>query len=317
MTIEKPNYKFDMHCHTIRSDGRDTPKELIDRAVKIGMKGIAITDHDITPPETVTVNGKELDIETYAKNKGLKLIKGYEFSTDTMVEDVHILGYNLNWKSTDIKKEVKMARKSKTKAYQLLCKRLTKKGMLIDFKKDILEYKDKNQKKMVRKKDEVEKKFIFERLAEKGFVSDWKKAKIMIKNDPYLNIKRKKIHPGNAIKLIHDNGGIAVLAHPYLINKVVASEEFGELNRGNYIERLIKYGIDGIEARYTYNKTSYKGSKSVKEIEKEIIKLYGNRLLISGGSDYHGGQKVGIKNYRYIGEAGIVLEQFEKFLNNK
>lgn len=317
MTIKKPNYKFDMHCHTIRSDGRDTPKELIDRAVKIGMQGIAITDHDITPPETVTVNGKKLDIEIYAKNKGLKLVKGYEFSTDTMVEDVHILGYNLNWKSEDIKKEEKAARKSKTKAYQLLCKRLTKKGMPIDFKKDILEYKDKNQKKKVRKKDEVEKKFIFEKLAEKGFVSDWKKAKIMIKNDPYLNIRRKKIHPGTAIKLIHDNGGIAVLAHPYLINKVVFSEEFGELNRLDYIERLINYGLDGVEARYTYNKTSYNGSKKNEEIEEEIIELFGDRLLISGGSDYHGGQKVGIKNYRYIGEAGIVLKQFEKLLYNK
>lgn len=312
MIIKRPNYKFDLHCHTTRSDGRDTPKELIDHAVEVEMKAIAITDHDIIPPNTIISNNKEYDIEKYAKSKGLKLIKGYEFSTDTMVEDVHILGYNLNWESEEIKQEVKAARKSKTKAYRLLCKRLSEKGMPIDFKEDILKYIDKNKNEIIREKNEVEKKLIFEKMAERGFASSWEKAKIMIKNDSYFNIKRKKIDPFKTIKLIHENGGIAVLAHPYLINKKVYNEKFGELNRIEYIEKLIEHGLDGIEARYTYNKTSYKGNKTVKKIEKEIINLYSDRLLISGGSDYHSGQKIGIKNYRYIGEAGINLDRFNK-----
>ena len=105
---------------------------------------------------------------------------------------------------------------------------------------------------------------------------------------------------------------VILLYNKYLINKKVYNEKFGELNRINYIEKLIENGLDGIEARYTYNKTSYKGNKTVKEIEKEIINLYSDRLLISGGSDYHGGQKIGVKNYRYIGEAGINFDRFNK-----
>ena len=92
------------------------------------------------------------------------------------------------------------------------------------------------------------------------------------------------------------------------------TEAHGVMSREEYIEKLIEYGLDGIEARYTYDKTSYKGNKTVEEIEAEVLELYGDRLLISGGSDYHGGQKAGIENYRFIGEAGLNEEQFKKLL---
>lgn len=310
--LQKANYKYDLHCHTTRSDGRDSPKELIDNASAAGMKAVAVTDHDITPPEKVKVDTEEIDIEKYAQSRGLKLIKGYEFSTDTWVGDVHILGFELNWQNKAVQAEVKRARKSKTAAYKLLCRKLTEKGMPVDFEEDILKYVNEAGEIHLRDEDEVEKKFIFEKLAEKGFVSGWEEAKIMIKDDPELNIRREKIHPAEAVKLIHDSGGIAVLAHPYLIDKQVETEAYGIMSREEYIEKLIEYGLDGIEARYTYNKTSYKGNKTVEAIEAEVLELYGDRLLISGGSDYHGGQKAGIENYRFIGEAGIDEEQFKK-----
>ena len=47
--MKKPNYTIDLHCHTNRSDGADTPKELVDQAAEAGMKVIAITDHDVRP----------------------------------------------------------------------------------------------------------------------------------------------------------------------------------------------------------------------------------------------------------------------------
>jgi hypothetical protein len=310
--VKKANYKYDLHCHTTRSDGRDSPKELIDNAAAAGMKAIAITDHDITPPEKIKIDTEELEIKEYAESKDLILIKGYEFSTDTWIGDVHILGFELNWTNKAVQAEVKRARKSKTKAYKLLCKKLSEKGMLIDFEEDILKYKNDAGEIHLRDEDEVEKKFIFEKMAEKNYVSSWEEAKILIKDDPELNIKREKIHPSAAVKLIHDSGGIAVLAHPYLIDRQVETEKYGVISRGEYIEKLIDYGLDGIEARYTYDKTSYKGNKTVEEIEAEILDLYADRLLISGGSDYHGGQKAEIENYRFIGEAGINEAEFEK-----
>ena len=46
------------------------------------------------------------------------------------------------------------------------------------------------------------------------------------------------------------------------------------MNREEYIERLIEAGIDGIEACYTYSKTSYDGNLSDKEIEEYVRETY-------------------------------------------
>ncbi len=302
-------YRCDMHCHTNRSDGKTSPQDVIDRAVALGMKVIAITDHDIVPPETISVDGVELDPRLYAKSKGLRLILGYEFSTDTYVNDVHILGFELDWSRPGVKQEMERAKLSKNDAYRKLCNVLTSKGMPLDYDQEILRYLDKNGEIRVREPDEVQKKFIFEKMAEKGFAKSWGAAKIMVQGDPDLNIPRERIDPFQAIKLIHDCGGLAVLAHPHLIDEEVESPKFGRKSRDEYIEGLIANGLDGIEARYTYNKTSYKGHLTVEEIEREVRERYGSRLRISGGSDYHG-SKPGAEDPREIGEAGISYDEF-------
>lgn len=303
-------YECDLHCHTTRSDGNDTPKEFIDNAIALGMKAVAITDHDIVPPETLTVNGEEVNIRSYARQRGLNLLLGYEFSTDTYVDDVHIIGYELNWSDKAVQAEVERAKNSKSEAYRVLCEILTDKGMPIDYENEILKYKDENGIEHTRTPEEVQRKFIFEKMAEKGYAPTWEAAKIMVRDDPDLNVRRKKIDPLDAIALIHQCGGLAFLAHPYLIDEVVEPAGLGRMSREEYIERLIDSGLDGIEARYTYNKTSYKGMKTVEEIEREVREKYSDRLYISGGSDYHAGSKKGIKNPREIGEAGISFKEF-------
>jgi len=54
----KPSYSCDLHCHTDRSDGNDSPKELINLASSMSLRAIAITDHDINPPLTLQVNNQ-------------------------------------------------------------------------------------------------------------------------------------------------------------------------------------------------------------------------------------------------------------------
>ena len=285
-------YPCDMHTHTVNSDGNDTPRELLENAVKAGLKVVAITDHDTPPP---------LDVLDYAEYLGIKYIPGYEFSCDTNVDDVHICGYGLDWSHPALTEEVAAARASKSNAYCELCGLLTAKGINVDWEKDIL--------KDGRTADEVERKHIFEAIAANGYTPTWSEAKLMVRDDPELNIKRCKIGSIEAVKLIHECGGIAILAHPYLIDETVA----GGLNRAEYIEKLISAGLDGIEASYTYDKTSYKGSMSPEEIEKEISERYTERLIISGGSDYHAGHKKGNAKVRNLGERGISMEEFEKF----
>ncbi|MDK2878027.1 MAG: 3,5-nucleoside bisphosphate phosphatase [Thermoanaerobacteraceae bacterium] len=306
-------YECDLHCHTVRSDGNDTPAELIDNAAKAGMRVIAITDHDIQPPVYIEVDGKQIESVVYARGKDIELVLGYEFSCDTYVDDVHILGYGLDWDNINLKEEVERAKKSKSEAYRELCYILTKKGMPVDYENEILKYIDENGEIKFRDPDEVQRKHIFEMMAKKGYASTWKDAKILVRDDPELNIRRKKINPFDAIDLIKMCGGTAVLAHPFLIDEVISYPDGSNLTRREYIERLINHGLSGIEASYTYSKTSYKGKYTNAQIEEFIKTEYKDRVkFFTGGSDYHADAKKGVANPRYIGEAGISFEEYEK-----
>ncbi|SHM25484.1 hypothetical protein SAMN05660826_00555 [Caldanaerovirga acetigignens] len=306
-------YDCDLHCHTVRSDGYDTPEELIINAKEAGLKVVAITDHDIQPPLYVETDGEKLDIRLYAKKYGLELVLGYEFSCDTYVDDVHILGYKMDFESPLLQEEVERAKRSKSDAYRELCEILTSKGMPIDYENEILRYTDEEGNVRYRDPDEVQRKHIFEVMAKKGYAPTWQEAKILVRDDPELNVRRKKISPFDAIDLIKACGGTAVLAHPFLIDEVITYPDGRNLTRKEYIDRLVKHGLDGIEACYTYSKTSYKGSLSDDEIERIVKEEYKGRVkFFTGGSDYHADHKKGVENPRYLGERGISLREFEE-----
>lgn len=307
-------YECDLHCHTTRSDGNDTPRELLKIAASIGMRAIAIVDHDIDPPLHIEDrDGKRWNIKEYAKDLGLDLILGYEFSCDTYVDDVHIIGYELDWENPLVEEEVKRAEKSKMDAYRKLCEVLTEHDMPINYEKEILVYIDENGSVKTRTPEEVERKHIFELMAKKGYAKSWSQAKLLVRDNPELNVKREKISPIKAIELIKKCRGLAVLAHPYLIDEEVNSKELGDVSRDEYIEKLIEAGLDGMESCYTYSKTTYKGDKSNDEIKKEVEeKFRGKVKFFTGGSDYHNDVKKGVKNPRYIGEAGISYVEFRK-----
>src|SRR5690554_6217389 len=98
-----PNYECDLHCHTNRSDGNDSPLEFILKARDLNMKAVAITDHDIIPPLFIEDdNGKKIPSIIFAKENNIDLVLGYEFSCDTNIDDVHIIGYECDWENKDI-----------------------------------------------------------------------------------------------------------------------------------------------------------------------------------------------------------------------
>ena len=301
--MNKATYPCDLHTHTKRSDGNDTCRELIDNAAEAGVKILVLSDHDIIPPVTIDVDGKEENLLSYAESKGVKLLPSIEFSCDTIVEDVHIVALGCDLTHPFFEEEYQKSIRSKIDGYRALCELLTEDGYPIDWQSDIL-------LDGARTEDSVQRKMIFEAMAGKGYTKEWSDAKLLIKNTPKYSVKREKPFPTDIVQKIHEAGGIAILAHPFLISN--EAEWNGEpVSREDYIEHLIDAGLDGLEASYPYDKTSYDGTLSPEEIEALVREKYEDRLsVISGGSDYHSEGKKGSKNPRHLGERGVTMEYF-------
>ncbi len=301
MKLPRAPYPVDLHCHTTRSDGADTPLELIDRAAARGMRVIAMTDHDLRPARSVRAgDGEEISLIGYAAAHGVKLLPGIEISCDTDVEDVHIVGLGCNWDDPFFAQLEQEVARSKLESYRVLVEALAQAGYPIGWQ-ELLEQNEKAGKSL-------QKKQIFELLAAKGCFGSWSEAKLMTKRDSRFRIRRRKPRPEAVIEALHAAGGVAILAHPFLITPLDPQpEDF----RGAYIDTLLAAGIDAMEASYPYGKTSYHGSSSAAELEALVRRLYAPRLrFLSGGSDYHADFKRGVQNAREIGECGLSYAEY-------
>ena len=225
---------------------------------------------------------------------------------------MYIIGYELDWGSNLVEEAVIQARESKADAYKKLCEALTKNGMPIYYEDELLNYIDSKGNQKTRSSYEVQRKHIFELMVKKGYAESWDMAKLLVKENSKLNIKRDKISPLKAIEIIKNCEGMAILAHPYLIDEKVESKIIGKVSRDKYIDILIDSGLDGIESCYTYDKTTYKGILTNKEIKKEVENKYIDRVkFFTGGSDYHNDGKKEEGNPRVLGEVGISQEELE------
>ncbi|MDD3866970.1 MAG: PHP domain-containing protein [Eubacteriales bacterium] len=300
----KAKYPCDMHTHSNRSDGNDSPQALIDLAVERGLRVLVLSDHDVRPPKQIEIDGRTIDPVEYAASRGLIFIPGIEFSCDTENDDVHIVGIGCDFDSPAMQEAERFAENSKVNGYRRLTEILCEHDIKVTWQ-DILDNHGQP-----RRPEEVQRKHVFEAIAAAGYTKTWAEAKLMVRDNPVFNVKREKIDPRRAIEMIRQSGGLAILAHPYLIDEET-NVDGAAMPRAAYIDRLIEAGLSGIEACYTYPKTSYKGTMTPGEIEQEIRQRYESRVaIISGGSDYHHDGLKGVANQRELGEAGITWDYF-------
>lgn len=243
---------FDLHIHTTYSDGLFTPEQVIDLAISKGLNGIAITDHD-------TVLGIEPAIEYSKKTRGLKIIPGIEFGCIYEDEEVHILGYFIDYKAESIINMTKQLRKDRVNRGIKMIEKINDLGMELTLK----------EVKKLSKKDYIGRPHIARALINRQYVTNVEEAfnKFLNRGMPAY-VEKDTLGLREAINLIHKSNGIAILAHP------------GLLKNKNIIYDCIKNGIDGLEVIHS----KHKGEDF--EFLFGISKRYG--LIITGGSDCHG-----------------------------
>lgn len=246
---------IDLHIHTNYSDGTDSPDEIFKKAEKIGLKQIAITDHNTLDG---AVKGAEI-----CKNYSVDYIIGTELSCQYKDKNVHLLGY-FNPSSTDFNEVIsfiKLGKKDRVRQHKQIIESLNELGFKITYD-ELLEYHPADNRNRVH---------ICELLIKKGYMNTVSEIfdNYLQKGKPCF-VKHNSPPLEEGIKAIHKCGGVAVIAHFFEYKKDNFEDFFGDL-----IDE-----IDGIECYHS--KHTPVQTAMLEEIARR------NNLLITGGSDYHG-----------------------------
>jgi len=258
--MEERIKRIDLHVHSNASDGTCTPAELVDRALNMGLVAFALTDHDTTDGIDEAV--------TCAKGRGLEVVAGIELSTEYNGADVHMLGFDIDYKSEAFQKKLSIFRNQRDVRNEEMLAKLREAG----FEKMTVEALNEAYPDSV-----ITRAHMARFMLENGYIKDRQEAfdKYIGDDCPYY-VPRKKITPQDAIVFILESGGIPVLAHPLLYG--MSREELKQA-----VLLFKEAGLVGVEAIYSLN--SEADERDMKRLAKEC------GLLISGGSDFHGANK--------------------------
>ncbi len=244
--------RINLHLHTNVSDGLLTPAELIQRSRQVGLDLISITDHD-----TGDAYGK-LPREIAP----LRIIPGMEISSQHEGNDVHILALGCDLQNAGLVAMTEMYLIGRRERAIKMIEKLCEMEMEITLDEVI---------KVAGSRELIVRPHIAQILVNRGYCHSKNEA-----FDKYIGNFKPAFFPKpelpvpSAIKIIHDAGGFAIIAHP------------GKLVKNSYVEEFIGMGIDGLEVwhpdHYPY------------EIENFTNVCLKNGLYMTAGSDFHGDQ---------------------------
>ncbi len=266
----------DLHLHTVFSDGTYTPEEITRRASFLGFSAISVVDHD-------TVMGIEKVIDA-GRAYGLEVLPGMELSTEYENREIHILGYLIDYKSQSLIEKLAVLSKTRVERIYKITEKLRGLGINLEAKAVFDIAKQGNPGRL----------HIARAMKASGFVNSTGEAFYRYIGDKCAAyVSGFKLSPSEGINLIRQAGGIAVLAHPY------------SLNRDELIPKLVDFGLMGLEVYYSEH------TQSMINFYLNLAKKF--KLVVTGGSDCHGEAKPEIK----IGSIKIPYELVEKLKEAK
>jgi hypothetical protein len=241
----------DLHLHTSFSDGTYSPEELVEQARQHGLCAIALTDHD-------TVEGCPR-ADAACKAAGLEFLSGTELTAEQEGNELHILGYLIDIENPKLLSEIrKFQMVRKNRIYEMVA-RLNELDLPLQAEAvfALANCRSPGRPHVARA------------LVKAGLCATLDEAfeRFLKKNRPAW-VPKMKISALVAINLIHQAGGLAVMAHP-------------GLNRTDQvIPQLVEAGLDGIECFHA------KHPPATAEHYLRLARQF--HLLVTGGSDCHG-----------------------------
>jgi len=250
--------RIDLHTHSNRSDGTDTPAELVRNAVEVAaLDVVALTDHD------ATTGWDEAQVE--ADRLGIRLVRGIEISTRYQGESVHLLGYEFDPDHPGLVAELQRVLSGRDDRLPEVLRKLAAHGIDITVEDVAAQSGDAAASG---------RPHIADAMVAKGYIAHRDEA-----FDGWLNtggrayVDRYAAPLFTAVSLLKDAGGRAVVAHPWSrgSDRVLTPEAF---------ERLRAAGLDGVEV--DHNDHDDRARRELRAIAADLD------LVVTGSSDYHG-----------------------------
>lgn len=254
---------IDLHTHTTASDGTDTPSMLVQHALQCNLSAIAITDHD-------TVDGVNEGVNA-AQNTPLTVIPGIELSCQYKNKEIHMLGYFIDINDKAFLNKLEQLKQGREQRNEQMRQKLEQHGMSLTMEQ-IQNYNPNTV---------ITRAHFARALVEAGYIKTKDEAfSKYIGDDCPCYVEKPDFSPEDAIKLVRQAGGVAVLAHPLLYK--LGYKELEEM-----IGNLKDHGLTGVEVYHSSHNISNSGTL------RELIRPYD--LLPTGGSDYHGNNKQNVR----------------------
>lgn len=255
---------IDLHAHTTRSDGTESPADVVRKAKQAGVTVLAITDHD-------TVSGWDEALQT-ARSEGIGLVPGIEVSTRASLGErsisVHILAYLPDPNNQALMAELEMTRESRVLRAKEMVRRLA-----ADYP---IAWEDVQAQ--LAPGATIGRPAIADALVAKGIIPTRSDAftSILDRRSPYY-VSDYSVPTERAIELIRHAGGVSVIAHPLIDFPAGRSELDLPLK---HFEHLISVGLDGFEVDH----------RAVPDFAKDWLRQLARKhnLIVTGSSDYHG-----------------------------
>lgn len=241
----------DLHLHTRYSDGTYSPEELVRQAARCGFRAVALTDHDTLegcPPTAAA-----------CQPAGIEFVPGTELTAELEGNEIHILGYFIDVRNEQLLAEMSKFQSVRQNRIREMVSRLN--GLDVPLQADSV-FALANCRAPGRP-------HVARALVKAGLCSSLDEAfdRFLKKNRPAW-VPKFKMSARRAIDLIHQAGGVAVMAHP-------------GLNRTDQvIPAMVEAGLDGLECFHTKHSTSTTAHYLTLADQYD--------LLVTGGSDCHG-----------------------------
>jgi predicted metal-dependent phosphoesterase TrpH len=268
--------KADLHTHTTYSDGSLTPAQLVARAVQRGLQVMALTDHDCT-------DGLPEALEEAARHPGFLLIPGVELSTDVPQNEVHVLGYFIEWQSPAFQERLRRLRVSRLDRGRAMLAKLRDLGIDLSWERV----------QQIAGDGAVGRPHIALAMLEAGHIKTLEEAFDLYlgRNGPAY-VEREKMTPAEAVEMITSVRGLPVLAHPAQLEDL-----------DHFLEELKGAGLLGLEVYYQ--------DYSPEVIDRLLDVARRHELLPLGGSDFHG---LGTAHERDLGDIPLPFESVEQLI---